>query len=461
MEILHKKISLNRLTNRYGANSVLGKDLVLDSDNLFGTKIPVNFDENSGEYFVRFGTLSNYVSWTLKFVEDSVLYQYCKRKSGFFWKNVGKIAEISKENCKMTLNLDAVLADVLSEYPLEPETGDLCVISASADTFNDIFGTLSKVKQFYEFSCEKLKANSGERPQYIDIPILITEKYEDLGQFTEYDGHIPDKNTSMADGDLKVGYDLITAGTNSYSYEPEPSLAYTDSRIQQMKRIKKTYDKDGVEIPFIIPEKGTFGELQFQEKMPLNMRFEQEKKSLNKKSESEFCYYDRINSITFKNESGETVEKEDGNIIVFDYEMGVSMDTKGDSNVESPGIRYVEAYYYTIREMTVDLDGSGGGIVYKYIDIDFTSPANEEWEYPAEIIIDSDDYGEDYFNNGNFIFDEALAGIHNYSESTSNVFVERGTSAAFEAFNLMGQMNSIEEIERYKGDLFKIGKENN
>ena len=450
MEILHKKISLNRLTNRYGTNSVLGKDFVLDSDNLFGTKIPVNFDENSGEYFVRFGTLSNYVSWALKFVEDSVLYQYCKRKSGFFWKNVGKIAEISKENCKMTLNLDAVLADVLSEYPLEPETGDLCVISASADTFNDIFGTLSKVKQFYEFSCEKLKANSGERPQYIDIPILITEKYEDLGQFTEYDGHIPDKNTSMADGDLKIGYDLITAGTNSYSYESEPSLAYTGSRIQQLKRIKKTYDKDGVEIPFIIPEEGTFGELQFQEKIPLNMRFE-----------SEFCYYDRINSITFENENGETVEKEDGNIVRFDYEIGVSMKSEGDSNVESPGVRYVEAYYYTVREMSVDLDGGGGGIVYKYIDIDFTSPANEEWEYPAEIIIDSDDYGEDYFNNGNFIFDEALAGIHDYSESTSNVFVERGTSAAFEAFNLMGQMNSIEEIERYKGDLFKIGKENN
>lgn len=450
MEVLYKKISLNRLTNRYGTNSVLGKDFVLDSDNLFGTKIPVNFDENSGEYFVRFGTLSNYVSWILKFVEDSVLYQYCKRKSGFFWKNVGKIAEISKENCKMTLNLDAVLADVLSEYPLEPETGDLCIISASADTFNNIFGTLSKVKQFYEFSCEKLKANSGERPQYIDIPILITEKYEDLGQFTEYDGHIPDKNTSMADGDLKIGYDLITAGTNSYSYESEPSLAYTDSRIQQLKRIKKTYDKDGVEIPFIIPEEGTFGELQFQEKMPLNMRFE-----------SEFCYYDRINSITFENESGETVEKEDGNIVRFDYEIGVSMESEGDSNVESPGVRYVEAYYYTVREMSVDLDGGGGGIVYKYIDIDFTSPANEEWEYPAEIIIDSGDYGEDYFNNGNFIFDEALAGIHNYSESVSNVFVERGTSAAFEAFNLMGQMNSIEEIERYKGDLFKIGKENN
>ena len=450
MEILHKKISLNRLTNRYGSNSVLGKDFVLDSDNLFGTKIPVNFDENRGEYFVRFGTLSNYVSWTLKFVEDSALYQYCKRKSGFFWKNVGKIAEISKENCKMTLNLDAVLADVLSEYPLEAETGDLCVISASADTFNNIFGTLSKVKQFYEFSCEKLKANSGERPQYIDIPILITEKYEDLGQFTEYDGHIPDKNTSMADGNAKIGYDLITAGTNSYSYEPKPSLAYTDSRIQQLKRIKKTYDKDGVEIPFIIPEEGTFGELQFQEKMPLNMRFE-----------SEFCYYDRINSITFENESGETVEKEDGNIIRFDYEIGVSMESEGDSNVESPGVRYVEAYYYTVREMTVDLDGSGGGIVYKYIDIDFTSPANEEWKYPAEIIIDSGDYGEDYFNNGNFIFDEALAGIHNYSESVSNVFVERGTSAAFEAFNLMGQMNSVEEIERYKGDLFKIGKENN
>ena len=450
MEILHKKISLNRLTNRYGSNSVLGKDFVLDSDNLFGTKIPVNFDENRGEYFVRFGTLSNYVSWTLKFVEDSALYQYCKRKSGFFWKNVGKIAEISKENCKMTLNLDAVLADVLSEYPLEAETGDLCVISASADTFNNIFGTLSKVKQFYEFSCEKLKANSGERPQYIDIPILITEKYEDLGQFTEYDGHIPDKNTSMADGNAKIGYDLITAGTNSYSYEPKPSLAYTDSRIQQLKRIKKTYDKDGVEIPFIIPEEGTFGELQFQEKMPLNMRFE-----------SDFCYYDRINSITFENESGETVEKEDGNIIRFDYEIGVSMESEGDSNVESPGVRYVEAYYYTVREMTVDLDGSGGGIVYKYIDIDFTSPANEEWKYPAEIIIDSGDYGEDYFNNGNFIFDEALAGIHNYSESVSNVFVERGTSAAFEAFNLMGQMNSVEEIERYKGDLFKIGKENN
>lgn len=450
MEILYKKISLNRLINRYGSNSVLGKDFVLNSDSLFGTKIPVNFDENRGEYFVRFGTLSNYVSWILKFVEDSVLYKYCKRKSGFFWKNVGKIAEISKENCEIVLNSDAVSADVLSDYPLEAETGDLCIISASADTFNDIFGTLSKAKQFYEFSCEKLKANSGERPQYIDVPILITEKYEDLGQFTEYDGHISDKNASMAEGDLKIGYDLITAGTNSYSYEPEQSFAYTDSRIQQLKRVKKTYDKDGVEIPFIIPEEGTFGELQFQEKMPLNMRFE-----------SEFCYYDRINSITFENESGDTVEKEDGNIIVFDYEIGASMKSEGDSNVESPGVRYVEAYYYTIREMTVDLDGSGGGVTYEYIDIDFTSPANEEWEYPAEIIIDSGDYGEDYFNNGNFIFDEALAGIHNYSESISNIFVERGTSAAFEAFNLMGQMNSVEEIERYKDDLFKIGKENN
>ena len=99
-------------------------------------------------------------------------------------------------------------------------------------------------------------------------------------------------------------------------------------------------------------------------------------------------------------------------------------------------------------------------IEFEYIDIDYDTIVMEDWDNVSRIIIENSDFNTDTYPKMPIFFDDGFSGIHNYSESSSDLYIERGSSASFEALSLMGQMNSVEDIERYRGDLFKIGNGN-
>lgn len=467
---------------------------------------------------IEFGDLSAKVSWLRKFFMESRAYMYCKRFDSSYWRYEGPAGVVN--GCSVEIKVpDAIVS---ATYPSDPSYGDVVVISDDAEEFNDAYGTLSDAKQAFEDGCVELE-NGGGKPTHFHINVLLTEKYEDLGRFTEYDGHI-EEIKDPEDGDKIIGMDLLRVKSTcrdcgktfgryvkicpscsgeriDYAEEdytgwvPEPLAAksYSDSKLETFKRRTKTYDTEGNEIPFVLSRKcNTCGEIygkyvtmcdkcsgtSFENRCelpyvigtPFNVRegVPVEDFPGREKEKVQNWLYDIITEISFENEDGDVflsrqsgviiaadIEGNDGEfpIISIKYEIGRRI---FDDNSEEPGVSYEEKYMYTIKSETFNITGRFPE-PYDYIDIDYSVTAGVGWENMA--LTEATAYN-DYGKTQNFIFDEAMAGIHDYSESVENVYIERGTSASFEPLNLMGQFNSVEEIERYRNDLFKISKEN-
>lgn len=474
---------------------------------------------------IRFGELSAKVSWLRRFFMESRAYRYCRRFDSSYWRYEGPAGLVN--GC--SVEIIAPDAVVSATYPSEPSYGNVVVISSDAEAFNNTYGGgLSEAKQVFESGCAELE-NGGGKPTHFNIHVLLTEKYEDLGRFTEYDGHIKELK-DPEEGDKIIGHDLlrvksicdrchntfgryveicpVCSGTNfTYSEEDYTDwvpgettfTAYTDSKLETLKRRTKSYDVDGNEIPFVLSRKCTrcgkvYGkyvkkcaecsgtsfenlcELPYAIGTPRNVREGVPVKDFPGRETKNVpnWLYDIVTEIHFENEDGDIgVSKRNGNILKTDadeenypiisikYEIDRRIFDDGTEEhgvlYEEPGVMYEEKYYYTV--ITGKTFNITGGIAeqFDYIDVDYSAPAKSDWEDVAKIEVTA--YNESG-KTQNFIFDEAMAGIHDYSESVDNVWVERGTSAAFEPLNLMGQFNSVEEIERYRNDLFKIGKEN-
>lgn len=434
MELIKKKISLNSLLNRYvDGKAVLGNDFLPGS--LHGVDIPVG--ENG---YVRFGTARAYVSWLRKFFTESRLYRYCMKHSEHYWRDEGPAGSVNGCSVEIKDGNDEEIEDVsgiqvVSSLPEESETGTYAILSDSAETFLEIFGNLSDAIAFYEDFCEKLTANEGI-PGYFDIHLLLTEKYEDLGKFIEC-------------GEREEN---IKHGTSEPKVVEHGFSAFTDSKLSVLKRATMSYDIDGNELPFFLDGNDTA--LPYNVGNPRNVRL----------GDSGECYYDRVIEVHFENEEGEHGQsKREGNVKVSDadkdpiisitYEIGRSVDEDGN---ETEGIVRTEKYYYKV--VTGRFNVSGFSSQYEYIDIDYDTIVETGNPFVSYTEVTGN---EDITAPTNYIFDEALAGMHDYSESVSKVNIERGSSASFEPLNLMGQFSSVEEIERYSGDLFKIGAENN
>ena len=378
---------------------------------------------------IEFGELSAKVSWLRKFFMESRAYMYCKRFDSSYWRYEGPAGVVS--GCSVEIiTPDAIVS---ATYPSEPSYGDVVVISDDADMFNNAYGTLSNAKQAFEDGCAELE-NGGGKPTHFHINVLLTEKYEDLGRFV-------DAGESVDVPIPEIPHDAF--------------VAFTDSKLETLKRRTKSYDIDGNELPFTLNAENEC-ELPYVIGLPFNVRTASENGWL----------YDVVNEISFENEDGEIglsktsgtvtadgVDEEECPIICIKYELGR---IEYSDNTKVHGALYEEKYRYSIKKGIFNVRG-GIPEEYEYIDIDYSTTAGLGWENMAAVRIDGAD---ESLGCENFIFDEAMAGIHDYSESVENVYIERGTSASFEPLNLMGQFNSVEEIERYRNDLFKISKEN-
>ena len=356
---------------------------------------------------IRFGELSAKVSWLRRFFMESTAYRYCKRFDSSYWRNEGPAGLVN--GC--SVEIVAPDATVSATYPSNPSYGDVVVISSDAEAFNNTYGGgLSEAKQVFENGCTELE-NGGGKPTHFNVHVLLTEKYEDLGRFVgageEVDTPIPE-----------IPHDTFTA--------------FTDSKLETLKRRTKSYDIDGNELPFVLTREGKC-EIPYTIGLPCNARM----------GLYGDWFYDIVNEIHFENEEGAvgtrktsgTVSTEDASedypIICIKYEIG-HRKYEDEEAADAQGVTYEEKYYYEIKEGTFNVTGRLPE-PYRYIDVDYSASAGSEWGNVSAVPIEGDNESLGY---SNFIFDEA------------------------KPLNLMGQFNSVEEIERYRNDLFKIGKEN-
>ena len=126
------------------------------------------------------------------------------------------------------------------------------------------------------------------------------------------------------------------------------------------------------------------------------------------------------------------------------------------------GLKYIDEYEYKIAlssRMGVTDDST-----VPYIKIDLTTGIfpnitnfDSKKQY-AEVEFKAN--GEEWTTIDNFIRYDELVGINEARFTNRSIAIDRGASASYEAFNIIGEVNSIKDIEKYRDDWFRIKGKN-
>ena len=121
----------------------------------------------------------------------------------------------------------------------------------------------------------------------------------------------------------------------------------------------------------------------------------------------------------------------------------------------------------------VDTSGTSGGVMclerreYHVEDEEYIVVGNETIDKPDDYedgvqcaIITIEDVGLGRYDDGHLIANEAFIGVNDSRQNLQEVYVDRGTSASYEAFNILGEANTIEDLENYRDDWFRIKGKN-
>lgn len=331
-----------------------------------------------------------------------------------------------------------ILIEIYGVYPSEesaiednPPCPKIVLVHPDAEEFFELFTDIAGA----------IACLTGELPVITDIyvPICVTETIRDIGIYEEY---LPDEGeTEYDETEIPEGGDDVKE--------------YAESQLHTLIRQRVSYDNDGNELPYF--ENDNNFELPFIVGAPCNVVYE-----------GDVCYFNVLTGIRYKDPDGNDLSEADdktyydGSIteegtIEFTYLVRCSMLIDADENERKyEGITYRETLKYSLE------NGSNGR---KYIRLgeSLTYPDNYDAEEGirnyAEII-----YGvrtdKDRLSLNPIIKREALMHIHDYDIDKDDVYIERGTSASYEAFNVLGEVNTIEDIERYRDDWFRIKGKN-
>ena len=143
-------------------------------------------------------------------------------------------------------------------------------------------------------------------------------------------------------------------------------------------------------------------------------------------------------------------------------------DESGKTRNDESGIEYREKRKYEVKSVP-----NGSAIIISDNTIDNPEDYDPEKQY-AVIKITNEEFCEYLYNSepyytkkppeieekGIRVKNDAFMNIQDFLIMKDNVYIDRGTSAAYEAFNVLGETNAIEDIENYRDDWFRIRGKN-
>jgi hypothetical protein len=218
--------------------------------------------------------------------------------------------------------------------------------------------------------------------------------------------------------------------------------------LNTLQRSKKEYDEDGNVLPYLFNESTGNNELPYVIGLPCNVIYS---------NESFLCNV--LESVKYYNEGSDTPVAvnemypntiPDNGIIEFIYLVNaeISGDTVGG------GVEYRERRRYTVEEVS-----NGRAIIIGDETLDV--PENYEEGVQYAIVDKIDGEAVDYVYRETYLFkNDAFMNIQDSKIVVDDVHIDRGTSAAYEAFNVLGETNTIEDIENYRDDWFRIRGKN-
>ena len=387
----------------------------------------------------RYGNILLFQAWFKGVLEESTFYYVCKRNDNKVW-----IKGDAPDFVHAVSNTLRNIKDICTELP-DISTYDIgkCIwLTWQADEIKDklkipITGAtetqrkngllrLQKVLKFYDNLEEYTTAVTTGIP-YMDIDIMLTSDCYNMGNFTKY----PTTATTTA----------IT-GVSDVSFIGE-------SKVKTLMRRKKSYDDDGNELPFFF-DGTTLGFLYLTD-VPYNIDMAGQKIT---------CDY------------VETLEKS-VDTVHFIYYIGAEMDSNGNIK-DKTGIKYEERYPIdNNKSLTFKYDGILTSVTYTDIlyeeqnddvvkSLDGLNVENQEWEdFKKEHFEAGKQYSKISYkttgitDSSQLFMNDVLFGITDIKQEGSPR-IERGTSAAFELHNILGECRSMDDLENYRNHFLTI-----
>ena len=338
------------------------------------------------------------------------------------------------------------------------QCGEIALVTNEFQWFIDTFDTIENAIAFLNLREDEGPTSSIILPIYISQDIFDLGVYSDMqiGDFAlksnEYPGVTYDFVFSENEEDEEV-YEETTGATD-----------YAESKLKTLFREKRSYDNDGNLLPYVVEnewETNERNELPYILHAPCDIIYENDTFFYN--SLEGITYYvedgngelvedDNSRDMTSPgtNPTGSTIPKE--GVIEFRYRVGNSM-ASGES--ENYGVLYTER-----RRYSLETSKNGRRLYINVSNETLTVPADAE---PGVQYAEISDIDKTYFEEktyGIYVKEPHLIGVHESNIDVENVYVDRGTSASYEAFNVLGEVNSIDDIEKYRDDWYRIKGKN-
>ncbi len=406
--------------------------------------------ENNGYTVIAYSTYKEIFGRLANLLTTGTYYEIRKRGERFVLKPeyLSNIVDSWEDKKSAILEILGKIIGVyeneywVTESATNEQCGKLAVVSNDFEWFVETFETIENAVAFLNLN------PIGGPTSNIILPIYISQDIFDLGTYAA----IPDESdsgSSFSDEDI---------------YEDESGVTdYAESKLKTLLREKRSYDNNGNELPYFTENERTVNEkneLPYRLNAPCSITYE-----------AGAYYYNVLEHVTYYVENGDGELIEDSNsrdemspgsnpngsvipdegVIEFKYRVGNSMDLDQATN---DGILYTERRRYTL-EM-----GENGRLYINVSDETITAPPGAETGAQYAEISDVDKTYWEEERKGWYIKEPHLIGVHESNIDIGDVYVDRGTSASYEAFNVLGEVNSIDDIEKYRDDWYRIKGKN-
>ena len=423
-------------------------------------EMPSYFTDNTHEVIgIKYGTFAECYNMLRNFILNSKYYILGKRHSNYVWVETGSTLGYKEEEGVGKYFLFSASTGVFQDLP--DAHGFVCgesIICVGEDNFFVSYSgetvpffkkyTISDAVEFLDYAETNIfKGNYERLSPFIEFPILIQEKIDNLG----------DEELVIQEDDEE---------TVSVDIEEDPEQAYyVESKLKTLKRDKTSIEDNGDLLDFYYNSADNRCEILYVTNVPKNAYYDDRINAYK---------YDIISSVVCIVEDEDEETELDYNdltqddigaegIITFTYVIGNMLLDVSDTTVSDAsggGIEYEDKYRFRVQSKTFTIDGVKRTL--PYIKIEYKSielPENvDDGKIYAKVKIQNKE--EPMLHSNHLIRTDSSVGYEDILFNENEIKIDRGASASYEAFNVLGEVNSLEDIEKYHDDWYRIKGKN-
>jgi len=461
---------------------------------------------------VKYHTFANYYIWLRRFIMESKYYTPSKRRTDTFWNETGSTLNYKEPNggkYGVFVSSEAVLSEIPDDLSGFTCGESIICVNESADTFFERYLNVADAVEFLEYAENNIFNGEGYdvAEPFADFSFLINEEIDEMGAeymcwpetwedyvannivaelyaywiykgvFVIFKGDVYSANGTFF-SEERTGATKVLVSASEYLNSPYNSrfwakcsfldstlvtTSFTESKLSTLVRQKESVDDNGNKLDFVFNQISFNCDLIYVTGVPYNSVYDDKIGAYK---------YDVINEITCTKSNGEpqdifsilTSDVGTTGRIYFRYIIGNMLTGNTDAqictNEEGGGIVYEETYNYSVKNKQFRFNSSD--YTLPYIDIDYSSGEKPENAIPGEL------YAKIYITNteeetisaNTFIRHDEMIGVENAEFNASKIKIDRGSAASYEAFNVLSEVNSLDDIENYHDDWFRIKGKN-